>query len=319
MSQKKQNLVSSAVEAPVVPTDTNAVDQLYLYAFTTQREVNQYIRTRISKSGNMPPEEILGAWRNIQVKVRSVVESEANLASSINFKTLDPNDHPRLKEILMSPGMSKNYFATSTRFALVDVDRLIAPQRHVNLEHVKKIQSRVPKQATLDDLIEICLASGSGVEPVQHSEVGHNFHVFSSQSGDLRFLGAFVKDLQGEIAEQGGVPAGGIVAFVGYGASEINVYEVGSKMILNNGFHRVYALRQMGFKELPVLVQEIKNPSLEVPGSILGVSSGYLLNHSRPVLLKDFFDEGFAIKLKVPKTVRTVKVRVMTEQFDLPI
>jgi hypothetical protein len=172
----------------------------------------------------------------------------------------------------------------------------------------------------LEKLIEICLL-GSGSEPIQHMEVSKNFHVFSSQSSDLRFLGSFLKDLTPQdmgYAELGGLPATAVIGFIGYGAAEINAYQVGGKIVLNNGFHRVYALRELGYKQLPILVQEIKNPSLEFPAQIFGVSSNYLLNHQRPVMVKDFFEPEFVIKFKVPRTIRTVKIRVATEQYEVP-
>lgn len=306
-----------------VPLGTHTVDQLYLFAATTQRDLNYYLRTGIAKTGNATNEEVMANWQKAQARMGELVESEQGLADTIKVKYLDPADTPALKQISESDSLAKSFYATSVRFALVDADLLVAPQRHVNLEHVEKIVARVKPDASLDDLIEICLSSGSAAEPIQHMEAGPNFHIFSSKNDDLRFLGAFYKDETTKedigYAQTGGMPAASLLAFVGYGAPEVNAYHINNRYILNNGFHRVYALRKLGFKQIPVLVKEIHNPSLEIPSHILGVTSNYLVNHTRPALLKDFFEPGLSHKFKVPQKIKTLKVRVMTELHDIPV
>jgi hypothetical protein len=50
------------------------------------------------------------------------------------------------------------------------------------------------------------------------------------------------------------VPVGAIILFVGYGAGSVNVLEANNRLILNNGFHRVYALRKSGVSKIPVVL-----------------------------------------------------------------
>lgn len=306
-----------------VPLGTHTVDQLYLFAATTKSAVSYYLRTGIAKIGNPTSEEIMASWQQAQEKMRDLAEAEQGLADTIVVTDLDPADHPALKQLAQSESLAKSFFATSIKFAMVEVDRLVAPQRHVNLEHVEKIQSRVANDADLDQLIEVCLSPKSVIEPIQHMEAGPNFHIFSSKNDDLRFLGAFYKDETTKedmrYAETGGIPAASVLAFVGYGAPEVNAYHINNRYILNNGFHRVYALRQMGFKKIPMLIKEIHNVSLELPSSILGVTSNYLVNHPRPALIKDFFEPGLAFKFKVPQKIKTLKVKVITELHDIPV
>jgi hypothetical protein len=89
-----------------------------------------------------------------------------------------------------------------------------------------------------------------------------------------------VKELTAEDldhAVSGGLPAAAIIAFVGYGGAPVNVLKVGSRIVLNNGFHRVYTLRRLGVKEIPVVVQHVSNPQLEFPPQVGGLPKEYLL------------------------------------------
>jgi len=159
------------------------------------------------------------------------------------------------------------------------------------------------------------------MEPIQHLEVGPNTHVFSSPNSDLRFLGSFVKDLAPEdmkFAIGGGLPAAAIITFVGYGSAPINAFKVGNRIVLNNGFHRAYALRSLGVTEIPVLIQDIRNVQLEFPPAIAGLPREYLLQAPRPALVKDFFELDYAITLRVQERIRLVTVGVNSGQHDVP-
>jgi hypothetical protein len=135
--------------------------------------------------------------------------------------------------------------------------------------------------------------------------------VFSSPNADIRFLGAFVKRLSSEDLEyavSGGLPAAAIIAFVGYGGAPVNVLRAGRRVVLNNGFHRVHALRSVGVGEIPVVVQEVRNVQLEFPPAVGGLPKEYLLAVARPVLMKDFFEAEFAITLKARQRMKMVTI-----------
>lgn len=62
-------------------------------------------------------------------------------------------------------------------------------------------------------------------------------------------------------------------------------------MVLNNGFHRMYTLGDMGVKYAPVVAQKIANPELEPLPTVGRLPKEYLIENPRPVLMKDFFDK----------------------------
>src|SRR6266849_9798670 len=160
--------------------------------------------------------------------------------------------------------------------------------------------------------------AGTGI---QHLEVANNTHMFSSPNTDLRFLGAFFKKLRPEdlqFAELGGIPAAAIITFIGYGGAPVNVFRWENRLVLNNGFHRLFALRSLGVTSVPVVVQHVQNIQLEFPSIVGGLPREYLLGVARPVLMKDFFEDGFCVTLNAKRRVRGISVQAAVGQFDVP-
>jgi hypothetical protein len=101
--------------------------------------------------------------------------------------------------------------------------------------------------------------------------------IYSSENTDFRFLGAIQKPLN-EIAlytsSTGGIPTR---LLFGYGGSPISVLRVGTRNFLNNGFHRVYALRKAEVTRVPAVIQTVHNPALEFPAVDQNIPKDYLL------------------------------------------
>ena len=150
-----------------------------------------------------------------------------------------------------------------------------------------------------------------------------NLLTFSSTNGDFRFIGGFHKekltDDDLKYCLGGGLPVSAIILFVGYGSRSINVLHANNRLILNNGFHRVYALKRKGVTKIPAVVQKIGNPDLEFPQAILGLTKDYLLQHPRPVLVKDFFINDLTTVLKKKSTIMSVRVQWGYDQMPMAV
>ena len=74
----------------------------------------------------------------------------------------------------------------------------------------------------------------------------------------------------------------------------------------------------MGVAQIPVVIQHVSNPQLEFPPQVAGLPKDYLLGVSRPVVMKDFFEDGFAITLKVRDRLKMVTLGIALNQYDVP-
>jgi len=90
-------------------------------------------------------------------------------------------------------------------------------------------------------------------------------------------------------------------------------------MVLNNGFHRMYTLGDMGVKYASVVVQKIANPELEPPPTVAGFLKEYLIGNPRPVLMKDFFDKELVRIIHRKSRMPSVQVAWSAQQSVVPI
>jgi len=136
----------------------------------------------------------------------------------------------------------KTFSILPVSFGLVEVDKLVAPQRTVNLDYVRQLVKRYPKSPSLDELLDVTDISiwrakhmGVGI----HLQVLNRGHLALWRNTDV--LGALMKQLTIEDLEHavfGGLPAAAVIAFIGYGGAPVNVLQAGPRIVLNNGFHR---------------------------------------------------------------------------------
>jgi hypothetical protein len=313
-------------QMPEIPVGTHYIEQQYLYAFASQGEILHYVRTQATDSDRERLPEIMDEWEKVQSRVTEVLAREAGLAETVSVAPV-PEEHVGIVDTYISdPLFRKTFSGLPIRVGVVEVDKLVAGQRMVNLGYVERLTGQYGSSPTFEDLLRICVSPHRDMEAIQHLEVAPNTHVFSSPNSDIRFLGAFVKrhltseDL--ELAEAGGLPAAAIVAFVGYGGASVNVFAAsvpsGRRLVLNNGFHRVYALRRLGVTHIPVVIQEVRNAQLEFPPQVAQLPREYLLGAPRPSLMKDLFEQEFTVTLRVLDRIKIVSMGIGLNQHEVP-
>jgi hypothetical protein len=300
---------------------THFFRQQYLFAFATQAEVLQHVRTQAvtEEAARLPA--ILAGWSGVQPRVADLTSREAGIQDAIQITPVPEQHEAKLESFASDNLFRKTFSQHPVAFGVVEIDKMVAPQRAVNLDYVSRLRTKYPTTPTMDELLDICASPKREMDPIQHLEIAPNTHVFSSPNSDIRFLGAFLKELTNEDlnhAVSGGLPAAAVISFVGYGGAPVNVFLSGNRIVLNNGFHRVYALRGVGVTHVPVVIQHVRDPRLELPPLIAGLPREYLLGSARPVLMKDFFEEGFTITLKVRERLKMVTVAIGGNQHDIP-
>ena len=316
---------SVPVIAAVPPAD--AVNQRYLFPFVPLGEVQNHVRTQAIASEASRIDELTAAWHRLQSAVQEMQVTEAGLAASISVSDIPLEARDALASVEANPAFAKTFQSHQYVFAWVEIDKMIATQRHVNLDFVAKLRESYEGTLDLHRLIDICLSPDRDASGVKHLELSAApaMHAFTSPNTNLRYLGSYLKPLQPEdfeLAERGGIPVIAVISFVGYGGRAINAfYDVPRKrVILHNGYHRVYALRSLGVTHIPLVLMMAYNPSLHLPAVFPGgMPVAYVLNTPRPSLFMDFFQDGLTVDLLVKKRLKTVTVQVGNAEHDLPV
>src|SRR5216117_1827670 len=109
-----------------------------------------------------------------------------------------------------------------------------------------------------------------------------------SPSNDLRFLGTMKMESNHiKVYPPPGDLVGVVGIAVGFGSNFMNALYADKRLILNNGSHRAYALREMGFTHVPCIIQHVSSRAeLElVAASEIRRNPDLYLEHPRPALL----------------------------------
>lgn len=292
----------------------------YLMGAMQQNALSQTVRVMCIPDDIARLSEITQSWQKASTRMTSLAKTEAGLPDKITIEEPPAPIEKRLKEIENDQLFRATFSAMPTSFKIIDIDQLVAPQREVNLDYVDSIIKRIPGKS-IEDLIELCVGPRTSPPELKALQTAGNQMTCSSRSLDLRFLIGAPKPINDDdisIAYVGGQPVEAITLLVGFGGAPINVYMVGTRLVLGNGFHRVVALRMAGITKIPVVVQHVANAELEFPEQFLGLSRAYLLEQPRPVLVKDFFDEALTVELRLKPRKKTLKISWGVEDGIIP-
>jgi hypothetical protein len=263
--------------------------------------------------------EITTAWKAASMRMVALAAQEPGIADQVEITDLPEDVQARAVEIGADPLFQASFSSIPSTIKVVEIDKLVAPQREVNLDYVESLRASIPGNE-INALLEFCVGPRKPPE-LRMLQTAMNQITFSSRSLDLRFLGGYPKPITKDdirVAHAGGKPAEATVLLVGFGADPINAFHVGRRVVLNNGFHRVFALRSMGVTTIPIVLQEVANADIEFPDSLLGLSRAYLLQSARPVVIKDFFDEGLVTEVRLKPRRKVVKVSWGAEDSVVP-
>jgi hypothetical protein len=322
------DVISRPLRSPgirtVQDTSNSAPTTFFLYRYLMgamqQNVLAQTVRLMCIADDVTRLPEITQAWRAASNRMTLLSESESGLPDRIIAIEPPPAINDRLQQIAADPLFQASFSAMRTTCMIVDIDHLVAPQREVNLDYVEDLRTRIPG-TTVSEVLEFCVGPRSITPELRALQTAGNQVTYTSRSLDLRFLGGFPKVISGSdiaVAHSGGQPVEAIALLVGFGAAPINVFKVGNRIVLNNGFHRVVALRFEGIMRIPVVVQHVSNAQIEFPEQLLNLTRAYLLEDPRPVLIKDFFDGLLTVELRLKPRRKVLSVRWGEESSVVP-
>lgn len=260
-------------------------------------------------------------WRIANDRVRELETREAGLADNPHVSPLSQALAPLAEQLLVDPIVQRSFAIVPISIGLVELDRLVVYQKHINLAHVQNLQNALGPTPTEEEIFHLCLSTGAALPPVQVMQIAANAYTFVSPSNDLRFLESVgLQDGQLVGYQSGGTVSGVIGLVVGFGANLLNAILIENRLILNNGSHRAYALKALGITHVPCVIQHVtRREELAVMGpQEVQQQPDLYLAHPRPPLLKDYFDPHLRKLVPVPRRGRQVRVTFAIEQVDAP-
>jgi hypothetical protein len=306
--------------AGVVESDAGENEYLYLTGRPRLRDLVRFARSHAVQ----PPDEkaLADTWHVAHERVRRLETQEAGLADNPPIRPLGEEYEPLLMELLGDPLVRNGFNTVPTDVALVELDRLVVYQKHIDLTYVRQLTSKLGGRApTNDQIFRTCLLHDHDEAPVKWSRVTNDRFVFVSSSNDLRFLGAV--PLQREQIKdypERGKFVGLVGIAVGLGSNFMNAVSAENRLILNNGSHRAYTLRSLGVTHVPCIIQHAasRDEVDAVAATEVRKNPDAYLKHPRPSMLKDYFDPALHLVMPVYRRLRQVTVRFEIEETAVP-
>ena len=267
---------------------------------------------------------LMDLWRRGNDHLLALTETEACYADGIEIGDVPEELAPLVPRALADPVMRRDYDLAPVSIAWVELDRLVVHQTHINLADAEELSAELGESPSLAHVFEFALPYTKRRDPpVEVERVGEAAWIFTSPSNDFRILDAELLAPEQVTALDGiGVPSTIVALSVGYGSNYLSALAVGSRLVLQNGSHRAYALRAAGHTHAPCLVQHISNNeelrAIVGDGHPLLAEEENVLTAARPPLFKDYFDDELRMVLSVPSAVRQVQVGFNLSVTDLP-
>lgn len=292
---------------------------LYLKGRPTLKSFLHFVRSNAVHPQN--EQQLTEEWKEAQRYITELEREEGGAADNPPIVRLGAEYEPLLIELLKDPILKNSFNTVPTEIALVELDRLVVHQKHIDLTFVSDLQRKLGPEPTRAEIFRTCLPYDHPVPPVKWSQIGSDRYVVMSPSNDLRFLGPMHLK-PGQIRDY---PPPGNVAWVlglavGFGSNFLNAIYAENRLILNNGSHRAYTLRSMGITHAPCIIEHVSSrEELDmVASSKVRRDPDLYLKHPRPSMLRDYFDPRLHKVLEVQRQLTQIIVSFDVDEISVP-
>lgn len=279
-----------------------------------------FVTKKVVGGADLDRAAVADAWRAANDYYYTLEQEEAGLADGMVIGPLDPELAPLVAEVQRDPRFRNTFDTLPVSFGMVELDRLVLYQKHVNLPFATGLQARMGANPDGEALFRFCLPLGSPDVPVRVQRHGSRRYVFVSDSSDFRFHESVLLQAEQIDGYASFGPIGGIVGLVaGFGSSFLNVISDGNRLLLSNGYHRAYAMRSLGITHAPCVIEHVtrKDELALVAHEDVIEDPAFFFRAARPPLLKDFFDSRIATVFETYKIVRIVDFSFEVRDYEV--
>jgi len=278
-----------------------------LYASFTKKRLISFIRETCTQKEIDNMGLAYEKWQEASEIYHQIEEQEKGIAD--NCQTSEIESQP-IHAIQSHPMIKFSFSNEVIDFKMIDIENVIATQTEVVLDYVDQLNKVLVMPPSDEKLLNFCLIPEKKVPKPKMKRKDARTYYFSSPSRDFRFLGGFLRrELSREElldTKVGGFATNAITLFVGYGSYCMTAFQVGGRIILENGFHRAYFLEKHGVKKIPMLL--INRSESEFPDQLREFKKDYLLHDPRPILMKDFLNDDLIREFNQKETRTTLKL-----------
>jgi hypothetical protein len=309
-------LAATAPYSASVPGD----EHIFLIGRPPLAEYIGFIQAMTVDGQNADLGALANQWRAANDHILELERKEKGYADNPAIAPVPQNLQASRQKVLDNPMFQKAYGLVPTDIGIIELDRLVVYQKHINLDYVRVIEANLGKSPNEDQVFRLSLPFDETTPAVQVRRLPNGSFVFVSPSNDLRVMDAVILGPAQVAGYQSRGPVAGVVGVVvGFTANCLTAVHADNRLILHNGSHRAFALRNLGLTHAPCLIQRVSRRE-ELPvvlGEPVAKDADLYLKADRPPLLKDYFDPKLRKVERVPKQSRQVKIVFGSEAIDI--
>ncbi len=290
-------------------TEAETRELIWLVGQPSLTDYLDFVRKKVVGGGD--PRALVDEWRSANDIYHELSLAEAGLCERIQCRALPRTLLPAEQAVRGHAWFRRSFSDLPVTFAMVELDKLIVSQTHVERGHHDAVAAAMGRD--LKRRFHFCIPLERELPPVRIQRLDDHRWLFSSSSTDLRERAPVL--VRGEQLAGLGVddPVAAMLGLpVGFGSNFMSAVRSGKRIVLQNGYHRAYALRRVGITHAPCIIEEVtRKDELRVGGDEdVNADAEFYFAAPRPPLLKDFFDPRFAKLLAVRRIDTVVQVEI---------
>jgi hypothetical protein len=304
---------------PGLKEQTGHSEEAWLLGQPPLQRYLDYMQDTAIGGAQMSRSALVDEWRTANDYWYELEQTEAGIADRVEIRDIDGSLQPCIDEVKASSRYSRGFNELPTRFAMVELEKLIVSQRHVDIHHTERLKARLAGDTSLEQLFWFCMPVRSEESPVDMRRLGSKRFLFWSKSSDFRFHeAAMLSPAQISNYQSCGPVGAAIGVMLGYGSNLLNAVQSDNRLLLHNGHHRAYTLLEMGFTHAPCIIRTVtRRDELNLLASADAASDPtFYFRAARPPLLKDFFDSRIRKVVKVPQLMRLLEISIEVKEHE---
>lgn len=289
---------------------------------TRMQDFIDFVRERAIGGHDMDRGDLAEMWRDASVVFNELQSTEAGAADKPQILPLSKALQAHVDKLVKLGSFQQTFSAVPVAFGMVELDKLVVCQQHIGRSSVDRLVTSLRAPVSDADLAAVCLPLTAGQAGFKVAHQDDARFVFVSDTHDTRFLGAQLvdpADIKG--LKVNGHPQAVVALSVGFTTNILNVVRYGGRVVLNNGYHRALALRELGVTHAPCLIQVCAHwEDVGLAGSSEMYDNGPVyFSSARPPLLRDFANPLLMRAFAARRLTREIRLTYEVDSLQIEI
>jgi hypothetical protein len=301
------------------PSSTVAVELIWLLGQPSLGDYLEFVATKVIGGESRDPRELVAEWRAANDLYHRLEQDEAGLADAVACTPLPKALRKRAAAVERLPWFRSSFDNLPYEIVEVELDKLIVSQSHVERGATSALVEALGSDALPKAVFDLCLPRERALPQIEVQRLASGRYRFSSPSTDFRAHAPRLT-LNSSGADQGveGPLFATMSIDLGFGSNMLSGIRSGTRVLLQNGYHRAYALRSLGYRTAFAVVEDVtRKDELRLTATDdVADDPEFFFAARRPPLLKDFFDPRLAKPLPARAIYSEIEVEIVVKSHN---